>query len=144
VLAGITGGPIATLVHLPTRALVWWVATVARVAARAPLGELRARHLIVLSIAAVVFAFARTITGRHVAVVLLVVALLQPPLTFGHLAAGQHPLAAGISVLRGADGTTVLTVHDTSPGSIDARGAAPARCSPRGARRRRRRWSRQR
>jgi len=35
-------------------------------------------------------------------------------LTFGHLAAGQHPLAPGITVLHGADGTTVLTVHDTA------------------------------
>ena len=114
VIAGITGGPIAMIVHLPTRALVWWIATVARVAARAPLGELRARHLLVLSMAAIVFALARTITGRHVAVALAVVALVQPPLTFGHLAAGEYPLAAGITVLHGADGTTVLTIHDSA------------------------------
>jgi ComEC/Rec2-related protein len=114
VIAGIIGGPVAAIVHLPTRALVWWIATVARVAARAPLGELRARHLLVLSIAAIVFALARTTTGRHLAVALAVVALVQPPLTFGHLAAGQHSLATGITVLRGADGTTVLTIHDTA------------------------------
>ncbi len=114
VVAGITGGPIATVVHLPTRALVWWVATAARVAARAPLGELRARHLLVLMVAAVVFALSRTKSARHVAVALAVVALVQPPLTFGHLAAGQHPLATGITVVRGTDGTTVLTIDDTA------------------------------
>jgi competence protein ComEC len=112
VVAGITGGPVATVVHLPTRALVWWVATVARFAARAPLGELRARHLLVLVTAAIVLALARTKAARHVAVALAVVALVQPPLTFGRLAPGQHALAAGITVLRGGDGTTVLTIDD--------------------------------
>ncbi|MEO8694295.1 MAG: ComEC/Rec2 family competence protein [Acidimicrobiales bacterium] len=114
VVAGIAGGPIATVVHLPTRALVWWVATVARFAARAPLGELRVRHLLVLLTAAVVFALARATTARHVAVALAVVALVQPPLTFGHLAPGRHSPAAGVSVLRGADGTIVVTIDDSA------------------------------
>ncbi|HUP71578.1 MAG TPA: ComEC/Rec2 family competence protein [Acidimicrobiales bacterium] len=113
-IAGIAGGPIATIVHLPTHALVWWVAGVARAAARAPFGELRTRHLLVLLTAAGIYALTRSVTGRRLAVVLAVVALAHPPVTFGHLAAGEHALANGITVLRGADGTTVLTIHDTA------------------------------
>jgi hypothetical protein len=113
-IAGIVGGPIATIVHLPTHALVWWVAGVARVAARAPFGELRTRHLLVLLAAAGISALTRSVTGRRVAVVLAIVALAHPPVTFGHLAAGEHAPATGITVLRGDDGTTVLTIHDTA------------------------------
>ena len=114
IIAGLLGGSIARLMHLPTRVLIWWVAAVARSAAHAPLGELRTRHLVVLLSAACVFALARTAVGRRLAIALAVIALLQPPLTFGHLAAGQYPLAAGITVARGLDGTTVLTIHDTA------------------------------
>ena len=114
VIAGVIGGPIATVLHLPTRALVWWIASVARAAARAPLGELRTRHLVMLLGATAVFGVARTVTGRRLAVALALVALVHPPLTFGHLAAGEYSLASGIAVLRGGDGTTVLTIDDTA------------------------------
>lgn len=66
VLAGVTGGPVATLLHLPTRVVLWWVATVARVAADLPLGELQLLHVAVLgtTVAAVVVVRRR---GRRVA-----------------------------------------------------------------------------
>ena len=114
VFAGLVGGPIARVVHLPTRVLIWWVAAVARGAARAPLGELRTRHLVMLLAAACVFALARAASGRRLAIVIAIVALLQPPLTFGHVVPGEHELATGIAVARGPDGTTVLTVADTA------------------------------
>jgi hypothetical protein len=57
---------------------------------------------------------ARAASGRRLAIVIAAVALLQPPLTFGHLATGEHTLATGISVVRGPDGTTVLTIHDSA------------------------------
>ena len=67
IVAGLAGGSVAVLVHLPTRVLVWWIATVARVAARAPFGELRVRHLLALSLSVAIVAFApgrfATITG---------------------------------------------------------------------------------
>jgi competence protein ComEC len=113
-IAGIAGGPVARVLHLPTRALVWWVASVARIAARAPLGELRSRHLLLLLCAALLFASMRRATARRVALAIAVVALVQPPLTFGQLTPGRHALAAGIAVQRGADGTTVLTIDDTA------------------------------
>ena len=44
--AGLIGGLFARIVHLPTEALVAWVAAVARWGAAAPLGRLRLPHLV--------------------------------------------------------------------------------------------------
>ena len=43
--AGVLGGPIAMLLHLPTRAMLWWLDTVASTLAAAPLGVLRMPHM---------------------------------------------------------------------------------------------------
>ena len=51
--AGLLGEPWATILHLPTRLLVAWVAAVARLGATLPLGQLRTPHLVVLAVAAV-------------------------------------------------------------------------------------------
>jgi hypothetical protein len=92
--------------------LVWWVASVAHVAARAPLGELRGAHLLFLAIAVAMLAVVRSPPARTLAVALSVVVLLHPLLTFGRLATGEHALAPGLAAWRGADGTTVLVVGD--------------------------------
>jgi competence protein ComEC len=49
--AGLGGPAVATVVHLPTRALVAWIDGVATAAARWPVGELRAGHVMLLSVA---------------------------------------------------------------------------------------------
>ena len=49
--AGLVGGAVAHLVHVPTGWLVAWVAGVARVSARLPLGELRGPHVLLLTAA---------------------------------------------------------------------------------------------
>jgi competence protein ComEC len=50
--AGLGGRAVATVVHLPTRALVAWIDGVATAAARWPLGQLRAGHVALLAVAA--------------------------------------------------------------------------------------------
>ncbi|CAA9267430.1 MAG: DNA internalization-related competence protein ComEC/Rec2 [uncultured Acidimicrobiales bacterium] len=47
--AGLVGEPWATVLHLPTRMLVGWIAGVARWSAALPLGEVRARHALALA-----------------------------------------------------------------------------------------------
>lgn len=64
-LAGVAGGPVAHLVHLPTRVLLVWLEGVATAAARWPLGELRAGHLIGLAGATALVALGRWQTGPH-------------------------------------------------------------------------------
>ena len=46
VVAGLMGGPVATVVHLPTRALLWWVASVARGAAHLGGGDVSPTELV--------------------------------------------------------------------------------------------------
>ncbi len=50
--AGLLGEPWATILHVPTRLLVAWVAAVARLGATLPLGQLRTPHLVVLAVTA--------------------------------------------------------------------------------------------
>jgi competence protein ComEC len=59
---GSGGGVLAAVVHLPTRALLAWVATVARHAATAPLGRLTTAHLVVLAAA---LGAAGLLAGHH-------------------------------------------------------------------------------
>lgn len=56
--AGLMGEPLATLIHLPTRLLVGWIAGVARWAAALPLGQLRTPHVLALVVLAVLYALA--------------------------------------------------------------------------------------
>ena len=114
IVAGLAGGSVATMVHLPTRVLVGWIATVARVSAHAPLGELRTRHLVVLSVAVTLAACARAAPARRVALAIAVVVMAHPMLTFGHLAAGEHSIARGVTIARGDDGTTLLRLDDAA------------------------------
>ncbi len=51
VVAGAVGGPLASILQLPTRVLLWWITTVAAHAGRAPLGTLRSAHVMVLGAA---------------------------------------------------------------------------------------------
>ncbi len=62
-VAGMGGDAVATIVHLPTRALVAWIDGVATAAARWPLGQLRAGHLALLAVAAAAAVVARALAG---------------------------------------------------------------------------------
>jgi competence protein ComEC len=55
----VVGPGVASLVHLPTRAMLWWLAGVASRSARLPLGHLGLRPLCLLLLAAVVAALRR-------------------------------------------------------------------------------------
>ena len=51
-VAGLAGDAVATIVHLPTQALLAWIDGVATAAARWPLGRLQAGHVAFLAVAA--------------------------------------------------------------------------------------------
>ncbi len=48
-VAGVLGGRAAWVIHLPTRALLWWIQNVAHLAARAPTATVGATMLVVLA-----------------------------------------------------------------------------------------------
>ena len=118
--AGIVGGPLARLVHVPTEMLVAWVAAVARWGAGLPLGRVRLPHLILL-VAVVGGAFLaqrrgwrRTVRGlaaTAVAVALMpAVAARWPPAVDGRaLVAGAHLWRQGTTTVLVVDGSTTTS-----------------------------------
>ncbi|HZM30006.1 MAG TPA: ComEC/Rec2 family competence protein, partial [Acidimicrobiales bacterium] len=105
--AGLGGPAVATVMHLPTRALVAWIDGVATAAARWPLGQLRAGHVALLAVAAAaavaVGARVRPPQRRHVSVTRGGAALVAV-VVLGHAAAaaGGHGVIDGESVGPGA------------------------------------------
>jgi competence protein ComEC len=111
-LAGAVGGPVALVIHLPTRALLWWIRTVGSTAARLPLGELRAPHLVSLvALAPLALGVVRTSSrARAVAMVAMLAVAAQP--AWGLRSA--H--ADGVTVTEGVelwldDGAAVVVVE---------------------------------
>ncbi|QGG95676.1 hypothetical protein GH723_11525 [Actinomarinicola tropica] len=107
-LAGLVGPPLDAVLHLPTRLAVGWIQLVAERAAALPLGELTARHVVVVAGAAAVLAAARG-HGRSLAGVVLAVALVHP----GWVAqrAGDRTAALGPgATLHIAEGAVVVVL----------------------------------
>ncbi len=115
--AGVVGGPLARLAHVPTEILVAWVAAVARWGGGLPLGRVRLAHVVVLgAVGAGAFvarrrgqrSAVRWLAGAAVAVILApAVAARWPPALDG------RPLVAGVHLWR-AGGTTVLVVDGST------------------------------
>jgi competence protein ComEC len=118
-VAGVFGGAVADAIHLPTRLMLAWLDGVATAAARWPLGDLRAGHLVALGAGAVVLAAARALGRRHRRALLLgvagrvtmagvVIAALVP--TGGPaVPSGGQALGAGATLWQGG-GATVLVL----------------------------------
>ncbi|HZN14478.1 MAG TPA: ComEC/Rec2 family competence protein [Acidimicrobiales bacterium] len=66
VAAGLVPAPVARLLHVPTRLLIAWVAGVARVGARLPLGHVGLVPLVVVALAVVAARTARLRSARAV------------------------------------------------------------------------------
>ena len=106
IVAGVAGEPLATILHLPTRLLVSWVALVARWGSRAPLGQIGWVHLTVLVVAvAVILARPRLLVRRLLAVAVVVV--LSAPAVASHAPPPYLQPTAGVELWR-AGGATVV------------------------------------
>jgi len=117
--AGLVGGAFATVAHLPTAALVTWVAGVARVTAGLPLGQLSAVHVagVAAGVAVAVVAARRDRRGAAaVGVAMAVVAGLVVPA----LAVARPPplgaFAAGTGATLWRAGTATVLVLDGAQG----------------------------
>jgi competence protein ComEC len=119
-LAGFVPGPVASLLHLPTRLLLWWIDAVAHAAVRASLGELGVVHVValVVLIGAALLAVRRWprrvgVGVRSSVALLVVLVLVQPAVALR----GPHPSAVdlhGGAVLHRAHGGSVLVVDGRS------------------------------
>jgi competence protein ComEC len=111
VVAGLAPPAVATVLHLPTRLALGWLAGVARGAASAPLGQLGWIEVGILGLAVagllVAGRTARPPRLRAVAVVLACAALAAPGLALRHPPPYEQP-AAGVEVWR--SGATVVVI----------------------------------
>jgi len=98
-VAGLAGGAVADVVHLPTRLLLAWLDGVAGAAVRWPLGELRLPHLVALAGAAVLMSARR-----------------RPGAAFGGgTRARRWPVGLGATMAAATVVVTVASVSRTGP-----------------------------
>ncbi|HEX2024003.1 MAG TPA: ComEC/Rec2 family competence protein [Acidimicrobiales bacterium] len=114
--AGVAGGAVARAVHVPTDLLLGWVAGVARVAATAPLGQLRAPHLLGLVAAVVVGVGLRRRALAAVAVVGVLVVASVPVARPGAL--DGRPVSPGARVWRVGGATLMVVDGARSPAAL--------------------------
>lgn len=103
--AGLVGEPMASLVHLPNRVLVAWIAGVARWAAMLPLGQLGMGPVIVLTGLAVAAALGPRL--RRPALVVAVAVCLWPSVAPAPAADGR-PLAGDARLWRRGSATVLV------------------------------------
>ncbi len=110
-VAGIVGGRVAAILHLPTRAMLAWVQFVARLGARAPLGELTAGPLVLVVLALLILRFAGR---RRLGIGLLVMGLALPAVLPVPDRSGAE-LAPGVGVWRAGDAVVVVLTDEARP-----------------------------
>lgn len=113
--AGVTGAPLSTLLHIPTRALLTWMEAVALTASRHPLGQVDSWTLLPLTLTvAVALAAHRLPRGaargaRWTCALVATIALLAAALPPGAPAPGPVEVAIGATAWRTA-GASVLVL----------------------------------
>ena len=113
--AGVVGGTVARVVHVPTGLLVAWVVGVARVSARLPLGELRMPHVAIVTASACLLTRARHRRVRTAALVTVVATLAAPMfLDRAPRPAWAEPVAPGARLWQ-AGAATVVELDRASP-----------------------------
>lgn len=113
-IAGIGPPWLAEAIHLPTRAMLWWIDGVAARAARVDVGQFTPWHLGVLVSGVSLWRW--LLPRRWFGAVLVVVAVLSPLITPRQLPAGNHVLAPGVSVARSSFGHDVLVIGPEATG----------------------------
>ena len=118
IIAGVTGGLVAELVHLPTSLFVGWIGGVAEWSAGLPLGEVRTPHVVAGLVGAVVVWAGRQLSLRWLAiagVAVIVAALLQPAVALRSSLPGLTELVDGSRLHVGGDATVLELDTGTRP-----------------------------
>lgn len=110
VVSAFVPAEIAALVHLPTRAMLWWIDSVARLASspRWPLLGAAVASTIALGLAAVLSGRPRVVFAGRIVLAACVVAACLPP------AAGSWRCARGVEVHRDARGAVVVVASGSA------------------------------
>ncbi|MEZ5243971.1 MAG: ComEC/Rec2 family competence protein [Acidimicrobiales bacterium] len=116
-VAGVFGGVVATVVHWPTQALLWWISSVARGAAAAPSARLGGPELIALSMAALAAVGVRRYRVGVLSGLVSVVVCASAAFATPRLPIGSTVLGNGVTVVHGQGGTVVV-LDDPGPARL--------------------------
>lgn len=112
-VAGLLGGSLAALIHVPTRAMLGWVEAVAATASAAPLGELGLAHVCALGAVVASWVLVRVRAIRPVLAGLALAVCLQPAFGLARSAPLFTPIGSDAGLWRGG-GAAVLVVGPES------------------------------
>jgi competence protein ComEC len=108
-VAGLGGPEVAAVAHAPTRVLIGWIAGVARLGARLPLGELRAEHLVALVVLGGAGWLGRG-RARCLAVAAMATVLATPAVVLARWHPDDAVLTSSRAHLRHRDGQVIVEV----------------------------------
>jgi competence protein ComEC len=119
-IAGVSPRPVAWVLHLPSRICIRWIALVARLAARIPLGVLETRQFLALLLAvAVAWLWRRRLVGRLAAACLaLAVVASAGMVARAPQSDGVLRISDAVRVWR-VGGDTVVAVDGLAPRLLD-------------------------
>ncbi len=110
-LAGITGGVVADIIHLPSQLMLWWIGGVAASAARAPQAMLGVVSLLLLGLAGglvMVQVRAWSLVAAALTIAVIVFGYLGTPT----LTVGEHPLVGESKAMVASNGDMVLILDN--------------------------------
>ncbi len=128
-LGPVAGGAVSRLVHLPTRALLWWVSAVAQAAAGAPIGVLTGVPCALLAGSLALFVWSRKaarssdprVTTRRleaVSAAMIVILVMVPAVAMRASTNEVAVLATGVTMWRSGQ-TVVVVVNQSDARAMD-------------------------
>ena len=111
--AGLVPPRLAEALHLPTRAALWWIDSVAAWTPRVPLGELGAAHIVVLFGAGWFGLRRQSMNGRVGALAVVIATLVHPGLAMASRSPATVAVDHHSTIWRDAE-TTVLDLNGAS------------------------------
>ena len=114
-VAGLSPPVIAQIIHLPTNLMLWWIESVAEVAATTPVASLGARGALLVLLGLTVTVVARTLrirSGYLVGIGFIVLSLVIPIAVPRELAIGHHRIAEGLTVHRHPTGVDLVVIGE--------------------------------
>lgn len=115
-IAGLAPSEVATLLHLPTRAMLWWIDGVAAFAARVDIGEVTSWHVAAIALGGVFWHVHQRIVILPVSVTaaLMIGGVGMPLIVPNQLPAGRHTAVDGVEIVRSSNGTDLVLISGSA------------------------------
>jgi ComEC/Rec2-related protein len=115
-IAGLAPTTVAVWLHLPTRALLWWIDGVASFASRVDIGEATSWHLGAIALGGVMWSFRErfALLSTSLTAALVVGGLGMPVIIPNELPAGRHVAVNGVEIVRSSTGTDLVLLRGSA------------------------------